>query len=110
MNVIISNLSLEFPLDQESDTRIPTDLMASDSFNAYCKSSRLQMLYKIGVLNNFARFTGKHLRWSLFLNKVGRSQACIFITKETPTQVSSCEFYEIFKNTFLTEHLRWLLL
>ena len=30
--------------------------------------------------------------------------------KKTPAQLFSCEFCEIFKNTFLTEHLRWLLL
>ena len=29
-----------------------------------------------------------------------------FIKKETLAQVFSCEFYEIFKNTFFTEHLR----
>ena len=31
--------------------------------------------------------------------------ACNFIKKETVAQVFSCEIYEIFKNTFLTEHL-----
>ena len=30
--------------------------------------------------------------------------------KETPTQVFSYEICKIFKNTFFTEHLRWLLL
>ena len=30
--------------------------------------------------------------------------------KETPTQMFSCEISQIFKNTFFTEHLRWLLL
>ena len=35
--------------------------------------------------------------------------ACSFIKKETLTQVLSCEFFEISKNTFLTEHLRRLL-
>ena len=37
-------------------------------------------------------------------------QACNVIKKETPSQVFSCEFGEIFKNIFLIEHLRWLLL
>ena len=32
-----------------------------------------------------------------------------FIKKKTPTQVFSCEIWEIFKNNFFTEH-RWLLL
>ena len=33
------------------------------------KSSRREILYKNVVLRNFAKFTGKHLRKSLFLNK-----------------------------------------
>ena len=37
-------------------------------------------------------------------------QACYFIEKETLTQVFSCEFCEILKNTFFIEHLWWLLL
>ena len=41
-----------------------------------------------GVLRNFAKFTGKHLRQSLL------------IKNETLVQVFSCEFCKIFKNTF----------
>ena len=33
-------------------------------------SSRLDVFCKKGVLKNFAKFTGKHLCHSLFLNKV----------------------------------------
>ena len=43
------------------------------------------MLFKIGVLKNFAIFTGQHL-----------PKACNFIGKETPMQ----EYCEIFKNSF----------
>ena len=32
------------------------------------------------------------------------------LVKGTPTQVFSCEFCEVFKNTFFIELLRWLLL
>ena len=32
-------------------------------------------------------------------------EACSFIKNETQAQVFSCEFCEIFKSTFLTEHL-----
>ena len=35
-----------------------------------CRSSRPEMFCKKGVLRNFAKFTGKHLRQSLFFNKV----------------------------------------
>ena len=60
-----------------------------------------------GVLRNFATFTGKHLCQSLFFYEVAglRPQACNFIKNETLAQLFSCEFYEIFKNTFFTEHL-----
>ena len=34
------------------------------------RSSRSQMLFRIGVLQNFAIFTGKQLCWSLFLIKL----------------------------------------
>ena len=55
-----------------------------------------------GVLRNFAKFTGKHLCQSLYFNKV----ACNFIKIETLAQVFSCEFCDIFKNAFFTEHLQ----
>ena len=34
------------------------------------------------------------------------ASVCNFIWKETLAQVFSCEFCDIFKNTFFTEHLR----
>ena len=44
---------------------------------------------------------------ALFFNKVVglRPEACNFIKKETLGNVFSCEFCEITKNTFFTEHL-----
>ena len=36
------------------------------------RSSRRKVFCKIGVLRNFAKFTGKHLCQSLFFNKVSR--------------------------------------
>ena len=59
---------------------------------------------KKGVLRNFAKSTGKHLRHSLLFNKVADLGSCNFIKKETPTKVFSCEFRKIFINTFFTEH------
>ena len=52
------------------------------------RSRRSQMFFKIGVPENFAIFTGKHLCWSLFL------------IKRDATQVFCYEFCEILKNTF----------
>ena len=56
-----------------------------------------------GVLENFEKFTGKDLHQSLYFNKV---EVCNFSKKETLTHVFSCEFREISKNNFFTEHLR----
>ena len=63
-----------------------------------------------GVLwKKFTKFTGKHLRQSLFSIK-SQVEACNFIKKETLTHVFCCTFCEFFKNTFFIEHFRWLLL
>ena len=56
-----------------------------------------------GLLRNFAKFTGKPLHHSLFLNKVADLKR---IKKETLPQVFSCEFCKYSKNNFFTEHLR----
>ena len=65
------------------------------------------VLWKKVVLKNFAKFTGKHLCHSLFLIKqTVACTLCSFIKKEALAQVFSCESWEIFKNTFFTEHLR----
>ena len=54
---------------------------------------------------NFAKFTGKQIYRISFFDKVAIA-GCNFIKKETPIQMFSCEFCEIFKNTFLPEHLQ----
>ena len=59
-------------------------------------SSRPEVFCQKDVLRNFAKFTGKHLRKSLFFDKV----AGFRLKKETLVQVLSCEFCEILKNTF----------
>ena len=71
------------------------------------RSSHQRFSVKKGVLSNFLKFTGKYLCQGLFFNKVAglMPKACNFIKKETLAQVFSCEFCEISKNTFFTEHL-----
>ena len=69
------------------------------------RSSHRSCSVKKDALKSFAKFTGKHLCWSLFLNKVeGLRPATIL--KKTLTQVISCDYCEIFKNTYFKEHLR----
>ena len=60
---------------------------------------------KKGVLEISENSQEKTCTRVIFLNKVTGLQACNFIKKETHAQVLSCEFCEISKNTFFTEHL-----
>ena len=50
-----------------------------------------------GIPRSFAKFTGKHLCRSLFFKQLQPGG----LLKKTLTQMLSCEFSEIFKNTFL---------
>ena len=54
------------------------------------------MFFKIDALKNLAIFTKKHLCWRLFWIKL--HQVCNF--EETPTQMLSCEYCQIFRSTF----------
>ena len=58
---------------------------------AFCKKRRYHKFRKIYSKNTCARVS--------FLIKL-QAKACNFIKKDTPTQVFSCEFSEISKNTF----------
>ena len=65
------------------------------------RSSHPEVFCKKGVLKNFAKFTGKHPCQSLFFNKVaGLRLQLKRLKKETLTQVFSCEFWKISKNSF----------
>ena len=61
-----------------------------------------EVFYRKAVLKDFAIFAGINLRWSLFLIKLCPQ----LYWKETPTQVFSCEYCEIFKSTYFEKHLR----
>ena len=69
------------------------------------RSNHQRCVVAKSVLRNFTKFTGKHLRQGLIFNKVA-DWACNVIKKETLAQVFSCEFCEISKNTFFTDHVR----
>ena len=73
------------------------------------RSSHRRCSVRKGVPRNFAKFTGKHLCQSLLFNKVAGLMPVTY-WKETLAQVFFCEFCEISKKIFFTEHLRWLLM
>ena len=63
------------------------------------RSSRPELFYKKGVLQNFVK-----------LSPATEAGACNFIKKETLAEVFFCEFCEIFKSIFFYRTPPWLLL
>ena len=75
------------------------------------RSSRSQMFFKVGVLKSYAIFTGKHLRWSLFLIKFKSFRpAWNFIKKKLEHRYFPVNIAKILRTAFFIEHFRWLLL
>ena len=64
------------------------------------RSSHRRCFIKKVVLKNFAIFAWKQLCWSLCLIKLQHFRS-VTLFKKTPTQVSSCDYCEIFKTTYL---------
>ena len=73
--------------------------MSQTKISINSRSSHQRCSIEKAVLRNFSIFSGKHLCWSLFL-----IQACNFIKRDS-NKVFSCEYCEIFKNTYSKENL-----
>ena len=69
------------------------------------RSIWLHMVYKVGVLKNFHKIYRKTPVLESLFNKLQAQavEVCNFIKRDTLTQMRSCEYYNIFKNTFFTE-------
>ena len=52
------------------------------------RSNRLHMFFKIGVVKNFAEFTGKDLCWSLFLIKLQAFRSVTLLKGDSNTVAS----------------------
>ena len=75
------------------------------------KNKSLNKLNNLDPITYFFRIFHYTQKQSLeVFHKKGVLKTYDFIKKETPTQVFSCKFGEIFKNNYSEEHLRWLLL
>ena len=68
------------------------------------------MVNKCLNLADFMKFRLHYLRTHSTLSAALNTQHLAVLKKRLIlAQVLSCEFCKIFKNTFFTEHLRWLL-
>ena len=100
--------SSEFPFSKH-----PWTIVSNTSHSVeFCKKriSRSQMLFKIGVLQNFAIFTGKQLWWSLFLIELQVYQnSCInlfnivetLLKRDSNTGVYLWELQNFYEHLFL---------
>ena len=68
-------------------------------------SIRSQMFVKKDVLKKILNIYRKTLELESLFNIVVGLIAGNFIKKETPTQVFSCEYWEIFENSFFIENM-----
>ena len=62
------------------------------------------------VLRNFTKITGKHLRQSLFCNKVAGLRPATLLKKRIWHRCLLVTFGEFLRIPFYIEHLWWLLL
>ena len=69
------------------------------------RSICFKMFFEIGVLENLAISTGKHLCWSLFLIKLQVFRTITLLKRDSNTGIA-----KFLRTAFFVEHLWWLLL
>ena len=74
------------------------------------RSSRWQMYFRIGVLKNFAIFTGKHQCWSLFLINMQAWTPATLLKRDSNIGFFLWNLQKFLRTPFFTEHIHWLLL
>ena len=68
------------------------------------------MFCKKGVLRNFAKFTGKHMCQSLFLNKIAGLRPATLLRNRLWHRCFPVNFAKFLRTSFIIEHLWCLLL
>ena len=101
-NLDTSQISFYFDISFKCDKKL---IQGQVSYKTLCLQSRFlsrpEVYCKKGVFRNFAKFTGKQLRQSLFFNNVVDLRPAALLKKEALAQVFPCEFCEMSKNPFL---------
>ena len=76
----------------------------------FYRSSHPEVFCKKGVLRNFPKFTGKHLRQSLFFNKVAGLRPATLLKKRLWHRCFHVNFAKFLRTPFFIEHICKLLL
>ena len=92
--------SVDIETDKICQTKKKKDIQDSENQKQW-------LVDTFGVLENFANFTRKYLFWSLFFSKVAGLQLNYERLQHRCFRV---KFVKFLRTSFLTEHLRWLLL
>ena len=79
-------------------------------WNSSIRSSHPYVFCKKGVLENFAKFVGKHLSQSLLFNKVAGLRSGTLIKTRLWHRCFPVNFAKVLRTSLFTEHLWWLLL
>ena len=96
---IIINWGSSKRISPKTNTTLPPVLLVTKSNTNLCRvgATTVEILKKKMFLKTLQSSQDNISVGVSFL----RGEACNFLKKETPTQVLSCEFCKIFKNTFL---------
>ena len=76
----------------------------------HTESSHPDVFCKNCVLENFTKFTGKHLYESFFFNNIAGLRPATLLRKRLWHRCFPVNFVKFLRTPFFTEHLRWRLL
>ena len=69
------------------------------------RSSRSEVFFEKGVFKNFAKFTGKYLCQSLFVNKISGLRPATLLKKKLWHKGFPVSFMKFLRTSFFIEHL-----
>ena len=104
LNINTNQTSKEQYLNQEAAT-----YFGISRTKRFCRSSCPNVFSEKGVLKNFAKLTGRHLCWSLFLTNVAGFWPVTLLKKKLQHRCLPVNFANFLRTPFFKEHLRWLL-
>ena len=76
------------------------------TINSLSRSTHQCCSVKKATVKSFAKFTGKHLCWSLSFNRVAVLKPVTLLKKRLQHRCFPVNFAKFFNNIFFTEHLR----
>ena len=88
----------------------PMFINGYDFLTGMLKSRHPDVFRKKSVLRNFTNFTGEHLCQGLFFSKVAGLRSAILLKRRPWRRCFPVNFAKFLRTSFLTEHLRRLLM